>query len=142
MKNKILKLNEKLEWEEINFQAEDDVVPYEVLSEAIGGLIEHVTFNLALEKCGIDVWIDEEGKIKVLKPLVAVVDVSKRKVIDFLAGPVVFTAKRNGDGESYALTDGQIEIVKQVLIDSARLVGIDLATGERKDLNLKILPYR
>lgn len=136
MKNKILKLNEKLEWEEIHFQAEDDVVSYKVLSEAIGGSIEHITFNMALDKCNIDVWIDEEGKIKGLPLTTSVIDKQKEEIVEVLAGPLVFTGKKNHNGESYGLTDGQIEIIKQVFCEKAivSINGLPFIT--------KVLPYK
>lgn len=136
MKNKILKLNEKLEWEEIHFQAEDDKVDYKMLNEAIGGFIEHITYNIALEKCDIDVWIDEEGKLKGLEPTTIVVDRNNNEIVEVLAGPLVFTGKKNHDGESYGLTDGQITIIKQVFCGKAliKLNGIPFF--------VKVLPYK
>lgn len=107
---KILRMTEKLEFEQV--EVKSNVVSYEELSSAVGGWLERVTFNRELQENGIDVWIDEEGKLKNLQPTVVIE--SNMAVIEVLAGPLVFTGNK-GDGESYALTDEQIECIKEVL---------------------------
>lgn len=107
---KILKLTEELEFEQV--EVKGNVVSYEELNGAVGGWIERVTFNRELQENGIDVWIDEEGKLKSLTTTVVIESVMT--CVEVLAGPLVFTGNK-GDGESYALTDYQIECIKNVL---------------------------
>lgn len=135
MANKILRLNaETVQFEEIEVKGKK--VSYEELRDAIGGYIEHITFNLELERAGIDVWVDEEGKLKNLTASTIVYDSKASDVIDVCAGPLVFT-KKTGDGESYCLTEQQIEIIKNELKQIATFGNNIL--GIKK---VRILPYR
>lgn len=113
MTNKILRMGTNLEFEEIEIS--NRVVSYEELRDAVGGWVERVTFNRELDENGIDVWCDEEYRLKDLTPSVVIVD-DNMTVVDWLGGNLAFTGKsRNCDGESYSLTTLQIEIVKRVL---------------------------
>ena len=124
MANKILRLRTDLTFEEIEVSSK--VVQYKELRNAVGNWIEHVTFNRELDENGIDVWCDEEYRIKNSKPTVVVID-DNRKTIDWLGGNLVFTAKsRNYDGESYSLSEEQIIIIKYVLSRKAYLNSGDL----------------
>ena len=61
--NKILKLNaETLQLEEI--KVNNNIVTCEELHNAIGGNFEHINFNENFIKNRIDIWVDEEGKLK------------------------------------------------------------------------------
>lgn len=112
MANKILRMGTDLKFEEIEIS--NIIVQYEELSGAVGGYIERVTFNRELDENGIDVWCDEEYRLKGSTPSVMVVNDSL-SVIECLGGNLVFTAQGNFDGESYALEDWQIDIIKRVL---------------------------
>lgn len=112
MANKILRMGTNLEFEEIEIS--NKVVSYEELSNAVGGYIEHVTFNRELAENKIDVWCDEEFRLKGTKPSVVIVN-DNGSFVEWLGGNLVFTARRGFDGESYGLTDRQIDIIKKVL---------------------------
>lgn len=112
MANKILRMGTNLEFEEIEIS--NKVVSYEELSDAVGGYIERVTFNCELNDCGIDVWCDEEYRLKDTKPSVLIMT-NDGGLVDWLGGNLVFTARRGFDGESYSLADSQIDVIKKVL---------------------------
>lgn len=122
---KILKL-ENNKFEEI--ELETRIVDYEELNKAIGGYIEHITFNSELENAKIDVWCDEEGKLKNLSPQCIIADLKAEKVIDVIAGPLVFTS-RDREGNSLTLSEKQVEIIKEV---------IDTKTIP----NISVMPYK
>lgn len=108
-RNKMLVLNcETLEFEVKELPSEK--VGYEVLSEAVGGYIEHVVYDRDFANRRIDMWIDEEGKLKGLNPCVAIVD-ENSVMMDILVGNVVFTTC-DVEGDSFGLTDEEIGFIK------------------------------
>lgn len=134
MANKILKLNaDTLKFEEISIK--NRKVDYKEMREAVGGYIEHIVFNRELEANRIDVWCDEEGKLKNLKASVIVLD-DNCEIVEVLAGSLVFTGKA-GDGNSYGLTDEQVETIKEVLRHSVSYANPDGTLG-----TAKIMPYK
>ena len=110
-----------LEFEEI--KVTNRVVEYDELRDAVGNWIERVTFNRELYDNGIDVWCDEEYRLKGMTPSVVIVN-DDGKVIDWLGGNLVFTARRGFDGDSYSLTDTQIEHIKRVLSRTGYIKGV------------------
>lgn len=120
MANKILRMGTNLEFEEI--EVTNRVVQYDELRDAVGNWIERVSFNRELYDNGIDVWCDEEYRLKDMTPSVVIVD-DNLQMIDWLGGNLVFTARRGLDGESYSLTETQIERIKRVLSRTAHIDG-------------------
>lgn len=121
---KILKLKNK-KFEEI--EVKNNIVEYEELSKAVEGYIEHITFNLELEKANIDVWCDEEGKLKELDLECIILDYNAKKVMEVIAGPLVFTS-RDREGNSLSLSEKQIEVIKKVI--------------DTKSYHSPVMPYR
>ena len=108
--NKILKLNaETLQLEEI--KVNNNIVTCEELHNAIGGYFEHINFNENFIKNHIDIWVDEEGKLKDLKPSIALIN-QGNQIVDVLAGDVIFTST-DGLGNTLSLYDNQIKIIKE-----------------------------
>lgn len=122
---KILKLKNNI-FEKI--EVSNRVVEYDELRKAIGGYIEHITFNRRLDEANIDVWCNEEGKLIGLELECLIVDSNSKKIIETIAGPLVFTSRDNY-GNSLALSERQIEIIKEV---------IDTSTVP----NVSVMPYR
>lgn len=114
---KILKLNVNGEFEEIQTKGKE--VKYDELHAALGGFFERVTLNRELEDAKINVFVDEEGKIKEL-PVTTVV-LNGNNIVEALAGPLVFTGSKDPDTPS--ITDEQIAIVKEVINDVKYVYG-------------------
>lgn len=108
MKHKILKF-ENAKFEEIEVCGE--VVGYSELKNAIGGYIETCLYNSILKKNKIDIWCDEEGKLKSLPIECIILDAERMNVVDVVVGPLVFTSF-DDKGNSLELTNEQIEIIK------------------------------
>lgn len=85
----------------------------ESLQKQVGGHIESF-FIEALEKHHIDMWIDEEGKLKDgLKPTFAIMD-RDDNLIDIIVGNCVFT-RFDHEGNTYGLNQDDIDIVTEWL---------------------------
>lgn len=122
MANKILRLRATGGFEAM--EVADDIVEYEELHNAVGGCIEHANFSKMLDQIGVDMWVDEEGKLKELNPSCAIVDVTVYgpRIIDIINGNIVFTSKfSNGifkkkeiDGEAHSLSHSQISQIKLI----------------------------
>lgn len=81
----------------------------EALQKQVGGHIESFYIE-ALEKHHIDMWIDEEGKLKDgLKPTFVIMD-RDDNLIDFIVGNCVFT-RFDDEGNTYGLDREDIDIV-------------------------------
>ena len=144
MKKKMLKLNvENLEFEEIIVETEGKDIDFEEIQKAIGGYFERVTYNLRLQRNKINVFVDEEGKLKDLKPSVAVCfkKSNKIEIIELLAGSLVFT---RCDGEyDYGLTDEQIKIIKEELQYKAIVKSGIMKDGKEQEIEetVRVLKY-
>jgi len=92
---------------------------YELLSGAVQGYIECV----ALPSLGVDMWINEEGKILQLpqNPKGNALWMNEYGMTDFIAGNIVFT-QVNDEGETVGLTDEQIEQI--IATNEIRVIGI------------------
>jgi len=143
LEGKILVLSaETLEFTEVKFTGKK--VPYELLSEGVAGLIEHVTFNRKLQESKIDVWCNEEGKLMDLKVSALVVldglrgGLRGEEIVEQLVGNLVFSGSfRNSEGEidSCGLSEKQILLIKETL--TKREVYM---YGKKTDVY--ILPYK
>ena len=104
-----------------------DVVPFDdelsYLQNLVGGLIDHCSWFKELNDHFIDIWIDDEGKIKELEPTLIIT--KDHNVIEYLAGNLVFS-KYSADGETYGLTLDEIDrYVKPWIKDTCKLGLID-----------------
>lgn len=84
---------------------------YEIIGDC--NMVEVCSYFPLLEKNNIDVLIDEEGKLKNLKPNIVIQD-EGRYVIDVIAGNMLFVGVDN-NGNWIELNDRQIEIVNEFL---------------------------
>lgn len=79
------------------------------LQEQVGGLLEHFIINEGLNQLYIDMWIDDEGKLKGHKPTFLLCD-DDGNPVDSIVGNCVFT-KYDTDGNTYGLTQDDINEV-------------------------------
>lgn len=137
MEYKILKLNKEMkQFEEVKVKG--SVVTYEELKDTVGGWIEHVTFNRKLHEAGIDMWIDEEGKLKNLNPSIIIAD--DNHIIETLCGDIVFTRRINHDDNSYCLLESQIELIKDILKNECLIMY--KSYNETKTDTCRVLEYK
>lgn len=86
----------------------------EALQEIVGGWIEIPFLSEKLYQEGIDIIINEEGKLIGLEPQVVIVKKGTSQILDLLAGNCIF-ASHDEEGNTVELNDKQIEIVKEEL---------------------------
>lgn len=100
--------NGELKTQEIGTELED-------LQKIVGGYIEIPFISKVFNDNGIDVIINEEGKlIEGLKPEIAIVNEKQGNILDIVYGNCVF-ASHDEEGNTIALTEEQIEIVNNEL---------------------------
>ena len=100
--------NGELKEKEIGTELED-------LQEIVGGYIEVPYLGDVFVDNGIDVIINEEGKlIEGLKAEIAIVSEQRGTILDIVYGNCIF-ASHNEAGETIGLTDEQIQIVTNEL---------------------------
>lgn len=93
---------------------ETNTLSLEYLQSQVGGFIELVNWFEDLNNLGIDMWINEEGKlIENLKTTFIVVD-NNGEVVDAIFGDVVFTST-DMEGNTIGLNDIQIQKIKKIL---------------------------
>ena len=88
--------------------AEYDTDSYEFVKRNVGGYLEHVPLR-ELDSRNIDMWIDEEGKLK--NKSTTIMLTSQNKIYDYIVGTVVFT-KVDDEGNTISLTDEDVEFIK------------------------------
>lgn len=139
-KYKMLVLDAKtLEFIEVKVNSHK--IGLEEILKAVEGYIEHVTYNKELYDAGIDMWVNEEGKLINLPISTAIFDAKSQNIIEVLNGNICFTAF-NGDGYSYSLTDKQIEIIKKVLGDKISLIIGNERMKTRFVIDVRKLDYK
>ncbi len=107
----------------------------EELQKIVGGHIEIPLLSERFRDNVVDVIINENGKfIDELKPEIAIVDRKTEKILDIVYGNCIF-ASHNAEGETTALSEEQIKIVKQELHMDIVLTYQDL----RKQFKAKVL---
>lgn len=100
--------NGELKEQEIGTELED-------LQKIVGGWIEIPFLSHKFRDNGIDVIINEEGKlIEGMKPEIAIVDEEKGIILDIVYGNCIF-ASHDEEGETIGLTEGQMQIVMEEL---------------------------
>lgn len=116
--------NGNLETREIGNRLED-------LQEIVGGYIEIPFLSETLYEKGIDVIINEEGKlIDGLKPEIAIVNEKQGNILDLVYGNCIFTS-HDDEGETVGLTEEQIKVVTEELETVVELMNKrDLETFE------------
>lgn len=81
---------------------------YNVISTAVGGLIECVTLH---DKEGVDMWVNESGKIEGLdqNPTATALWVDMYDLTDVICGDVIITGGSDEEGFTLGLTDEQVK---------------------------------
>ena len=103
----------------------------EALQEIVDGYIEIPFLSRELAKHGIDIIINEEGKmIDGLKPEIAIMDKETEELLDVVYGNCIF-ASHNDEGDTIGLTEEQIAIVVNELH-----MGAMLGTADGKESHL------
>ena len=86
---------------------------YNTLQSHIGGWFEHI--ELEVDGTVVDVWLDEEGKLKNLP-------INLRVPGDVLVGPLVFTGGADAEGRTLGVSPSIVEAVTRLLNGTARSV--------------------
>lgn len=86
----------------------------ESLQEIVGGWIEIPFLSRRFADEGIDVIINEEGKLIGLEPQIAVLQRGTFELVDLVAGNCIF-ASHDEYGDTIGLTDKQIKVIKEEL---------------------------
>lgn len=87
----------------------------EDLQKIVGGYIEIPYLGDKFRDNGIDVIINEEGKlIEGLKAEIAIVDKKRGNILDIVYGNCIF-ASHDEEGETIGLTEDQVQIVTEEL---------------------------
>ena len=86
------------------------------LQDLVGGYLEHFIISDHLNDLHIDMWIDEEGKLKTLEPTWALLD-QEDQLVDVIYGNCVFS-KYNDEGETLGLSMDEVRIVEDFLTNS------------------------
>ena len=112
---KVLMLsNGKLETKEIENTLEE-------LQKIVGGYIEIPYLSKVFVNNIVDIIINEEGKyVDGLKPEIALINSKTEQVLDVIYGNCIF-ASHDIEGNTIALNDKQIEIVKEELNNEVML---------------------
>ena len=83
-----------------------DTLELEYLQSQVGGLIELISWSDNLDSLGVDMWINEEGKlIEGLGATFIVVD-KQEEIRDVIYGDVIFTST-DSEGNTIGLNDIQ-----------------------------------
>ncbi len=107
----------------------------EELQKIVGGHIEIPFLGMVFKENKIDVVINEDGKyVEGLKPEIAIVNEKQGNILDVIYGNCVFVS-HNEKGDTIALTDEQMNVVKQELCKDIVLTYEDL----RKQFKAKVL---
>ena len=110
--------NGELKEKEINNTLEE-------IQKIVGGYIEFPFLGNKFKDNIVDVIINEEGKfIEGLKPEIAIVNEKVGSIMDIVYGNCVF-ASHDKEGNTIALTDKQIEIVREELETVIELMNKD-----------------
>lgn len=83
---------------------------YHFLRNVVGGNLEHIDWIPQFGDKGIDIWINEEGKLIGLDPVIALKDTYN--FVDVLNGDICF-ARFNSNGETLPLSDEDIIYIKE-----------------------------
>ena len=89
-----------------------DTLELEYLQSQVGGLIELISWSDNLDSLGVDMWINEDGKlIEGLGATFIVVD-KQEEIRDVIYGDVIFTST-DSEGNTIGLNDIQIQSIKR-----------------------------
>lgn len=101
---------------------------YKFISDAVGGLIEHVYLPIFDDK-KIDMWCNDEGKLLNFEKMLALS--YEGKIYDVIVGNLAFT-RSSRNGNTLSLTDKNIEYIKKVFNDAKSVIVYDEYETGRK----------
>lgn len=136
-KTYFLKVKEVLFGGVIEMQMSEFSEELGALQEQVGGTIEHFIIDEKLNNRYIDMWIDDEGKLKNLMPTVLLM--RNGEMLDYIAGPCVFT-KYDDEGYTWGLHEEDMEAVRQFLyqLPVAQYTTIDGRYGYALVVDMKV----
>lgn len=82
------------------------------LQAIVGGNIEIPYISKELAEMGIDMIINEEGKLEDLRTSIVIVDEETDEILDTIKGNVIF-ASHDEDGETVSLNDEQLDYLRK-----------------------------
>lgn len=122
MKSKVLIINTAGKWKFVEVEgSEADPIPLQTMQKAVGGLIE--CWNLdVMGLPEIDLWFNEEGKIKSLplNPFASLLS-GISFFGDAICGDVLICAHR-GDGTSVGLNEVQETALRKLIAGATRFI--------------------
>ena len=122
MKSKVLKINTAGKWKFVEVEgSEDDPIPLQTMQKAVGGLIE--CWNLdVMGLPEIDLWFNEEGKVKSLplNPFASLLS-GISFFGDAICGDVLICAHRE-DGTSVGLNEVQETALRKLIAGATRFI--------------------
>lgn len=102
----------------------------QALQEIVGGYIEAPMLSEVFRANRIDVIMNSEGKfVEGLRPEIAVIKKGTRGILDIVYGNCIFVS-HDDEGETIALNDRQIKIVKEELKTISMLVDKEENKGD------------
>ena len=121
--------NGELKEQEIGTELED-------LQKIVGGWIEIPFLSHKFRDNGIDVIINEEGKlIEGMKPEIVILDGETEELLDIVYGNCIF-ASHDEEGNTIELTAEQLEIIQEELCLTAK---VNLKNGGVFDVRVLIV---
>ena len=112
-------------------EVEGDNVPYDVLSETVGGYIERIRLTVPDTSHGpgfpLDMWVNEEGALMALppNPVASVISVTLSRLPYMIVGNVVFTnGTDDAEGNTVPLSQYEAESVASMIVNAAAQITV------------------
>lgn len=109
------------------FEIPDGPNTLDVLQGQVGGYIEIPHIVPQFDELGIDMVINDEGKLLGLEPTLAILKGSQ--VVEVICGPILFVS-HDEEGNTVSLNDNQTEYLMSTVFNP-RVIGLDIG-GELK----------
>ena len=109
------------------FEIPDGLNTLDVLQGQVGGYIEIPHIVPQFNELGIDMVINEEGKLLGLEPTLAILKGSQ--VVEVICGPILFVS-HNEEGDTVSLNANQTKYLMSTVFNP-RVIGLDIG-GELK----------
>lgn len=109
------------------FEIPDGPNTLDVLQEQVGGYIEIPHIVPQFDELGIDMVINDEGKLLGLEPTLAILKGSQ--VVEVICGPILFVS-HNEEGATVSLNANQTKYLMSTVFNP-QVVGLDIG-GELK----------
>jgi hypothetical protein len=117
----VAKFNEETNRVEFTETAIDSKDQLRSFQQIVGGYIEMPYISEKLDSLGIDIIINEEGKLEELSPSAVVT--KDGKIIDMICGNIIF-ATHNDSGNTEPLTETQKAWLHENIASEEKIIGI------------------